>query len=249
MNISEPIDLNLNKNTISEPAIKLKESCVLSAHAPAQQEELFDWLELHPAKTVLEMVAAPPPEGFGIKTHLTSLRRFHARARTCFHREITAAPLELLPEPGSDPIALDKLTATALRQFAVEMATVQERDTARFGTVSRWVLRLQQNAQRERELKIAEDRLALMKLRVEMEKSKAELEKTKFEYNAARAALHHLPELRDVLLNQGGDNEDKIWATRDKIFPPRSDLIENPNLQSASNANKPTSAPISSSNR
>ena len=232
MNISEPIDLNSNKNTTSESAIRLKESCVLSALTPAQQEELFDWLELHPAKTVLEMVAAPPPEGFGIKTHLTSLRRFHARARACFHREITAAPLELLPEPGSDPIALDKLTATALRQFAVEMATVQERDTARFGTVSRWVLRLQQNAQRERELKIAEDRLALTKLRVETEKSKAELEKTKFEFNASRAALSCLTELDDIVEKHPGDSEDKIWAAREKLFPPRSDLIENPNLQS-----------------
>jgi hypothetical protein len=231
MEILESMDQNEKISSIPQPPIKLKESCALAALTSSQQEQLFDWLELYPAKTVLELVAAAPPEGLGIKTHLTSLRRFHARARACFHREIIAAPIELLPE-HTDPVALDKLTATALRQFAVEMATVQERDPSRFGTVSRWVLRVQQNEQRDRELKIAEDRVALTKLRVEMEKSKTELEKTKFEYNAARAALHHLPELRDILLNQEGDNEDKVWATRDRIFPPRSDLIENPNLQS-----------------
>jgi hypothetical protein len=226
MKILESIDQNEKISSIPQPPIKLKESCALAALTSSQQEQLFDWLEIYPAKTVLELVAAAPPEGLGIKTHLTSLRRFHARARACFHREIIAAPIELLPE-HTDPVALDKLTATALRQFAVEMATVQERDPSRFGTISRWVLRVQQNEQRDRELKIAEDRVALTKLRVEMEK-------TKFEYSAARAALNHLAELNEIMDKHPGDNEDKIWATREKLFPPRSDLIENPNLQAVS---------------
>ena len=222
METSEPN--NLDSPSDPTPVLKFREGCVLNRLSAAQQEQLFDWLELHPPKAVLGMVAAPPPEGFGIQTHLKSLRRFHQRARTLFHKELTAAPLELLGEPGSG-IADDQLTVALLRQFAVEMATVQQRDPAHFASVSRWALRLQQNAQRERELKILEDRIAL-------QKSKAEVERTKFEFNAARAALSCLRELNEIAANHPGDDEDKIWATRDKIFPPRSALIENPNLQS-----------------
>ncbi len=168
------------------------------------------------------MVAAPPPEGFGINTHLTSLRRFHMRAQAHFQKDLAESHMEVLAELGADPLALNRLTDAALRQFANELATVQKRDPAHFATVSRWVLRLQQNAQREREHKLHQDRL--------------EQKKTEFEFNAARAALNHLRELNEIAANHPGDNEDKIWATRDQIFPPRSALIENPNLQTANHA-------------
>jgi hypothetical protein len=101
---------------------------------------------------------------------------------------------------------------------------------AHFATVSRWVLRLQQHAQRDRELKLHQDRL--------------DLERYKFEYSASRAALNYLPELNDIMDKHPGDNEDKIWAAREKLFPPRSDLVENPNLQPASIApSAPTTTP------
>jgi hypothetical protein len=209
--------------------IKLREGCTLGTLSASQQEQLFDWLELYSPKIVLEMVAAPPPDGFGLKTHLTSLRRFHERARTCFHRDLTTSSLQLLPGQASDPNTLDQLTTVALRQFAVEMASVQERNPARFATVSRWVLRLQQNAQRDREIKVIEERIAL--------------EKRKFEFNAARAALLHICKIKEVILEHPGDNEDKIWAIRDEMFGSRSDLVENPNLQSTHSAKGNSSQP------
>jgi hypothetical protein len=212
--------------------IKFNANCVLSSLSAAQQEQLFDWLELNPARTVLELVAAPPPEGFGLRMHLTTLRRVHRAARTRFHANLAATELELIPPLGSVPSPLDQEAVAGLREFAVELATVQQRDPLHFATVSRWVLRLEQNAQRERQLKIAENRLALLKEKLALEKSKADLEKTKFEFNSARAALHHLPDLKDIVTEHPGDSEDKIWAAREKLFPPRSDLVENPNLQS-----------------
>jgi len=39
------------------------------------------WMELYEIEQVLEKVAAPPPEGFRIKTHITSLRRFYRREK------------------------------------------------------------------------------------------------------------------------------------------------------------------------
>ena len=39
------------------------------------------WMELYEIEQVLEKVAAPPPEGFRIKTHIISLRRFYRREK------------------------------------------------------------------------------------------------------------------------------------------------------------------------
>jgi len=227
---------NSSTDSIETAPIKFNAGCVLNTLSGAQQEQLFDWLELNSARTVLEMVAAPAPEGFGLKMHLTTLRRFLRAARTRFHKDLTATSVELIQSVQSIPNPLDQEAVAGLREFAVELATVQQRDPLHFATVSRWVLRLEQNAQRERQLKIAENRVALLKEKVELEKTKAALEKTKFEFNSARAALLQLPALKDIVINHPGDSEDKIWAARDKVFPPHSDLIENPNLQPTTNA-------------
>ena len=198
------------------PASSKRNPGILDSLSPEQREQLMDWLELHPVQKVLELVAAPPPDGFGIKTHITSLRRFHHQAQAANQKDLADGHCELLAELGSDPHSLNQLTDAALRQFAVELATVNNRNPAHFATVSRWVLRLQQNAQREREIKVIEDRIAL--------------EKRKFEFNAARAAILHMVKIKEVILDHPGDNEDKIWAVRDEMFGSRSDLVENPNL-------------------
>ncbi len=207
------------ENTQPDPKTRnpRKKWGILDSLSTAQQEQLVDWLELHPIKTVLEFVAAPPPEGFGIKTHITSLRRFQLRAQAHNQKDLADCHVELLEELGGDPQALSRLTDAALRQFAVELATVNNRDPANFATVSSWVLRLQQNAQRDRELKATEDRIAL--------------EREKFQFNAARAAILHMVKIKEVILEHPGDNEDKIWAVRDGMFGSRSDLIENPNCK------------------
>jgi hypothetical protein len=92
MNTSEPIESNSPAISPATPYIKFREGCILNNLSATEREQLFDWLELHSPKTVLEMVAAPPPDGFGIKTHLNSLRRFHHRARNVFHKELSATP-------------------------------------------------------------------------------------------------------------------------------------------------------------
>ena len=223
---------NSSSDSIETAPIRFNAGCILNTLSGAQQEQLFDWLELYSARTVLEMVAAPAPEGFGLKMHLTTLRRFLRAARTRFHKDLTATPVELVQPVPSVPNPLDQEAVAGLREFAVELATVQQRDPLHFATVSRWVLRLEQNSQRERQLKIAENRVALLKEKMELEKTKATLEKTKFEFNASRAALSCLTELDEIVEKHPGDSEDKIWAAREKLFPPRSDLIENPNLKS-----------------
>jgi hypothetical protein len=53
---------------------------ILDGLSNDQQDQLLSWLKLYPIKEVLGMVAAPP-EGFDIKTHITSLRRFQQQAQ------------------------------------------------------------------------------------------------------------------------------------------------------------------------
>ncbi len=55
---------------------------ILDTLSPEQSDQLLTWLEIHPIQTVIELVAAPPPDGFGMKTHVTSLRRFYRRAQS-----------------------------------------------------------------------------------------------------------------------------------------------------------------------
>ena len=163
-------DTNTSDPTGAPLALRFNQGCVLNSLSASQQEQLYDWLELLPAKAVLEMVAMPAPDGFGIKMHLTTLRRFHLRARARFQKQLVDSTAETNGDFAVPPGALEELTNASMRQFAAELATVQGRDPAHFATVARWVLRLQQNARRERELQIAENRL-------ELEKSKAEPKK------------------------------------------------------------------------
>jgi tRNA/tmRNA/rRNA uracil-C5-methylase (TrmA/RlmC/RlmD family) len=159
----------------------------------------------------LEKVAAEPPEGFGIKTHLTTLRRFHLRARAHFHAEVAADP-ELVVGKARLSQHSEELSIHALRQAAVELSTAHQRSPAQFRALAHWVTRLKEIEQRERELELANKRI--------------ELESRKFEYNAARATLIHLTELKEILRNETTDDEDEVWAAREKIFGPRSNLIE-----------------------
>jgi hypothetical protein len=54
---------------------KLRARSLLSQLSCDQLALLFSWIDKHPLTTVLEMIAAPPPKGFGIKTHHNTLRR------------------------------------------------------------------------------------------------------------------------------------------------------------------------------
>ncbi|HYE31374.1 MAG TPA: hypothetical protein VEH27_08105 [Methylomirabilota bacterium] len=194
--------------------IHIKGNCSLNALTPAQQQILFDWLETHSVKQVLEMVAAPPPEGFGLKTHITTLRRFHLRARWRFQSQLTEDISDLPPSHKPGLNNSDQLTLHKLREATLHNAMLHQSDPATVATLGRWMLRLKEAEYRKEELELLRARLAL--------------ETRKFEFNAARQAIIHQQEIATICSNTSTDNEDKIWAAREKIFGPRSDLIEPP---------------------
>jgi hypothetical protein len=112
--------------------------------------------------------------------------------------------------------AVDLGTVWAIKERAFQLAIAPQIDPARFATVARWVLRLENQKQRAAEINLEERRLAL--------------EQKKFEFNAAREVLNHLADLQVILDDNQKDDEDKIRAARDKVFgaPPAAPSVQNP---------------------
>ena len=170
---------------------------------PAEaRDQIISWLETQSRRKVLERIALPPPDGFGLKTHLTTLNRFYARHVAAERPADLELAKLLAPGPSSDPV--EAAAKSLISDFAFHLATNPKRKLDSFKTLSYWLLRRQELEQREREIKILTDRLAL--------------DREKFEFNAARHALDHHAELGEILENPEGDNEDKINAARAVLF-------------------------------
>lgn len=137
---------------------------ILDGLSPEQQEQLIDWIETMPIKLVVEKSSTPPPEGLGIKTHITSLRRFYQRYQVEHLRDDLAVAASVYLT--SDNLQSLRTSAMAvLTHHAFESATAPNFDGSHLPTAARWL-----NALREHELR--EQRLALARERLELEKEK-----------------------------------------------------------------------------
>ena len=70
-----------------------------------QRATVYDWLLDFPTKEVVEKVAQPAPEGFGVKTHVTTLRRFKDRRWA----ELAADRIQAATQLASAPESIEKL--------------------------------------------------------------------------------------------------------------------------------------------
>jgi hypothetical protein len=86
---------------------------ILDGLSNDQHDQLLTWLELYPTNEVLQMIAAPPPQGFGIQTHITSLRRFQQHAqvngkeddvRLARRAQMTGEELDLMKRAASSAL-------------------------------------------------------------------------------------------------------------------------------------------------
>jgi hypothetical protein len=180
------------------------------------RERLLGWLELHPTRKVVEMAAQQPPDGLGLKTHETTLRRFAARHRAqdraedfglarLFALGSAAASAATDSALTSDsPQIMDSATQSLVSDWAFEIASSPRRKLAAFKVLSRWVLKQRELEQREREINLHTSRLAL--------------DREKFEFSAARAALNHRVELGEILQNDEADEMEKINQVRSILF-------------------------------
>jgi hypothetical protein len=179
-------------------------------HLPiSDHEQILGWLESYPTYVVVEKIAKAPPEGYGIRTHITTLRRFYARNQAASATsELEIAKLF----DSNDPMTqLEVATENLLRNWAFQIATDPQRTTGAFKALSCWLQRAKEQQQREIQLDLNRQRLAL--------------EREKFEFNAARQALIHHEGLGKILEAADSSDEQKIYAAREALFgkAPKSD--------------------------
>ena len=184
--------------------MKIKTVSPLSKLTEEDQEKLVLWVETLKMKDLLQMVAKPAPEGFGIVTHINTLRRFYVRYRNQHSdedrdlaREISASGVE----PADD---YKKATLTTLQKMAFDISNSPDTKLSHFKALTRWAAKLSDQEQKM-------EALALMK-------QKLTLDIQKFQFNAARAALLHFKPLQRIAEDSQMDDEDKIRAARKQMF-------------------------------
>ncbi|MGV3774962.1 MAG: hypothetical protein ACO1QB_18840 [Verrucomicrobiales bacterium] len=93
---------------------------VLDQLSPDRQDELFDLLSSFPTRVVQARISGPPPDGWGIHTHITSLRRFYRRREAQllqeeFQAQESASPDLAATTPPAE-VALGNLLQKVLYQ-------------------------------------------------------------------------------------------------------------------------------------
>ncbi len=175
----------------------------LASLTDAQQQQVISWIETHPPAKVLELIRQDPPDGFGIVTYDTSLRRFYARHKMADRRENALLVSEFTETP-TDEEPLQSVTASATRQLAFEIAHAPCAGLKQFKALSRWVLK-------QRELDQKEGELAL-------QASRFHFDREKWEYDIARQVLNHHNALAAIATDLTVSDEDKINRARSALF-------------------------------
>ena len=137
---------------------------ILDQLTDSQQAQLLAWLETMSLTEVLEKLNAAPPEGFGIRTYMTSLRRFQAR----INREQRAEMLEQQPAAAAAADRMLRAAQDQLLQHVLHLVTTSNSSSAAIGAAAKiiaqqqdYALSVQELELRQRALKLAEDRLQL----------------------------------------------------------------------------------------
>jgi hypothetical protein len=184
--------------------MKINFSSPLSDLSQEDQAKLISWLERNTPAKVVEMVAAPRPEGFGINTHITTLRRFFARYTHHYRKEDYELAKELSSTPPSEEANLRKATIATLEKMAFDMAITPKGKLNQFKALAKWCMKLSDQEQKLAMMNITREKLAL--------------DRQKFELNVARAALLHFKPLEKIAGDPSLDDEDKIRAARTVMF-------------------------------
>ena len=176
-----------------------------------QRDQLYDWLTDHAYREVITMAAQPPPKGFGIQFHKTTLVRFFKNERARRHAEEIAESISA-NQPQIDPNEL--LSRSKLELLHSCFDTAQETLNADSrNQLSRTLNRLE-SAQLKRQ------NLALKEQLVSIEQQRLELENRKFEYHAVEAAAKHAVELNAISADDSLNDRQKFARARDVLFGP-----------------------------
>jgi hypothetical protein len=194
----------------------MRSDAALSKLTEEQQADLFDWLATDTYETVLKRIAQPPPDGFGIKTHINSLYRFYeqrqAQLRAVDLANIVAATQSAVLGPQSCENAHNFYTAAqAAFSHSTYMLAHSPLTPATYRALTRTLHQREDIAVKREYLDLARQQLSLARERLQFDRAQ-------FEYNAARAAIAILPELVAIDQMPHIDDEAKIWRVRERLF-------------------------------
>lgn len=189
----------------------MRKDCSLSKLNDEQQADLFDWLSTDSLESVKQRVAKPVPDGFGIKTHTTSLGRFYRQRHADLRQRDLAETIALASanahEDGKAFIESARRNH-AHATFALANAPVT---ASGYRAVANTLFQHDEIGLRRGFLEVARQNVAISRERLEFDR-------TQFEYNAARAALALHAELAAIHGLADIDDEEKIWRVRRRLF-------------------------------
>lgn len=219
--------------------MKLRSDSILASLTTEQRDQLYDWIVVHSFAGAQSRAAKPvSEEGFDLKIHRTTLVRFFESEQTERQaREL--AELAAGADNGTTPSAIETLEKAARDKFirATYELSKAASDPDNYDRLNRalYHMHLVQRSRQEIELK---------KRELDQEDKRIEEQRRQWEYNAARAAINHMPALQKIYNDQTMDNEDKIWAARDVCFgkPPAAESSQSESVRSAESLVHPHSS-------
>ena len=132
-----------------------------------QKDQLYDWLKQMPVLQVALKLAQPAPEGFGIKTHNTTLQRYKERRWA----EEAADQMEAAKNvcaSSADHAILDTAIASTLKRHLFARASAPDAKTADLALLARFVHRNEKLKLEVERVQISRERLAQNNRRLDL---------------------------------------------------------------------------------
>ena len=212
--------------------MKVRSDSALAQLTKEQLAILYDWILASGTYTEAQQRALKPaPDGFGLHIHITTLRRFY-QDYTAWLRE-----QESMESRVTNPTDLVTAAQTEIAH-AIHALAHSPTDAAHLKIVTTFLNQQREASLKEGFLQLARQQSAATQERLSLERERMAEQRREWEYNAARAALNHMPELMRIYHNNTLDNEDKFWAAREICFGKAPH-----DQQPTANALPPTSTP------
>ena len=192
--------------------MKVRSDSVLAQLTQEQLAMLYDWILASSSYQDAQARALKPaPDGFSLHIHITTLRRFYQNYTTWLRQQ--EQPDRIAAEPAQLISAAQNEIAHSIHSLAHSPANI-----AQLKIVTNFLQQQRETALKENFLDLARDQAAAARERIALERERMIEQRRQWEYNAARAALNHMPALIKIFQDATMDNEDKIWAAREVCF-------------------------------
>ena len=186
---------------------------MLSKLTEEKQNQVYDWLITFGYAETLDKVAAPPPDGFGLRTHRQSLQRFFKRHQKKLRAEDIAAAKENRSSPEDASVLVSD--AEQHLQYAAQQLASSPMDCDQFRDVSRWLATHKDHELKRDYYQLATQQLALARERFAFDRER-------YEFDTAREVLIHHRQLEQISDERRTSDEEKIAQARSSFSDDQS---------------------------